>query len=213
MIVEDEILFRDMLRLSLDAQPGLEVVGTASEGATALQLARDLKPDVVLMDIELGDGPNGIETGIEIKKAVSSIGIVLLSTHKEKEYLTSVPLDQAEGWSYLLKQSVGDIDALTRAVEGAASGLVVLDPALVMNLRPKPNTSVGALTSRQGDVLRLMAQGFSNSAIAVELSLGRKSVENYINAIYQHLQISGSDPTHPRVKAVLMYMQDSWDDS
>jgi DNA-binding NarL/FixJ family response regulator len=215
MIVEDENLFQEMLRLTLGAQPGLEVVGAASEGATALQLARDLKPDVVLMDIELGDGPNGIETGIEIKKAVPSIGIVLLSTHKEKEkeYLTSVPLDQSEGWSYLLKQSVGDIDALTRAVEGAASGLVVLDPALVMSLRPKPNTSVGALTARQGDVLKLMAQGFSNSAIAVELSLGRKSVENYINAIYQHLQISGSDPIHPRVKAVLMYMQDSWDDS
>ena len=141
MIVEDEILFKEMLRLSLDAQPGLEVVGTASEGATALQLARDLKPDVVMMDIELGDGPNGIETGIEIKKAVSSIGIVLLSTHKEKEYLTSVPLDQAEGWSYLLKQSVGDIDALTRAVDGAASALVVLAPALVIHLRPTPYAS------------------------------------------------------------------------
>ena len=183
MIVEDEALFREMLRLSLQAQPGLEVVGAAGDGTTAYDMARDLEPDVILMDIELGDGPNGVEAGMRIKQDVPDVGIVLLSTHKEKEYLSLVPLDQAEGWSYLLKQSVGDVGALTRAVEGAAAGLVVLDPVLVTGLRPKPNSSVGALTARQSDVLEYMAQGYSNSAIAEQLNLGRKSVENYINAI------------------------------
>ena len=200
MIVEDEALFQEMLRLSLQTQPSLEVVGAASDGTRAYDMARDLQPDVILMDIELGDGPNGIETGLRIKEAVPSVGIVLLSTHREKEYLRLVPLDQAEGWSYLLKQSVGDVGALTRAVEGSASGLVVLDPVLVKGLRPKPNSSVGALTARQSEVLEYMAQGYSNSAIADQLNLGRKSVENYINAIYQHLQISRHDPIPPALR-------------
>lgn len=209
MIVEDEGLFRDMLQVSLSSQPGMEVVGAFGDGTSAISTARDLAPDVILMDIELGNGPNGIEAGMRIKEENPKVGIVILSFHKEKEYIGSIPLERAGGWSYLMKRSVTDLAALTRAVEGAAAGLTVLDPALVRSLRPRPGTQLGALTSRQKEVLQFMAQGYSNAAIAQKLFIGEKSVENYINTIYQQLQITRNEPIHPRVKAVLLFIADS----
>ena len=209
MIVEDEGLFRDLLHVSLAAQPAFEVVGVATDGESAVRLARELSPDVIIMDIDLGKGPNGVEAGICIKEAHPTIGIVLLSAHKEKEYLSAIPADQSGGWSYVLKQSLADLGALTRALEGAAAGLVVLDPELVMGLRPKPDTGVGSLRGRHLEVLELIAQGYSNAAIAEKLVLGQKSVENYTNGIYQQLQISREDSIHPRVKAVLLFLQES----
>lgn len=209
MIVEDEALFREMLRISLSTQPQLEVIGSAANGAAAIKMAQELAPDVILMDIELGDGPSGIEAGIRIRAASPGVGIVLLSMHKDKEYLRSIPPEQAGGWSYLLKNSVADVATLTRAVEGAASGLVVLDPELVTALRPKPDTGLEGLTQRQRDVIELMAQGYGNGAIAGKLQLGEKSVENYINAIYQQLGITREEKMHPRVKAVLLYLEQS----
>jgi DNA-binding NarL/FixJ family response regulator len=172
-------------------------------------MARDLSPDVIIMDIDLGKGPNGVEAGISIKEVCPAVGIVLLSAHKDKEYLSTIPADQSGGWSYLLKQSLADVGTLIRALQGAAAGLVVLDPELVMGLRPRPNTSVESLRGRYREVLELMAQGYSNAAIAEKLVLGEKSIENYINGIYQHLQISREDAIHPRVKAVLLYLKDS----
>ena len=209
MIVEDEGLFRDMLRVSLSSQSEFDVVGACGDGETAVRMVREVEPDVILMDIELGREPNGIETGLRIKEAHPEIGIVVLSMHAEKEYLTTLPLQHSEGWSYLLKQSVQDLGALSRAVEGAAAGLMVLDPALVHGLRPKPKTRLEGLTARQSEVIALIAQGYSNGAIAEALTLGVKSVENYINAIYQQLRVTQDEPIHPRVKATLIFLQDS----
>jgi DNA-binding NarL/FixJ family response regulator len=209
VIVEDEGLFRDMLSVSLDSHPRFEVIGSAGDGATAIQMARDLNPDVVIMDIELGSEPNGIEAGRRIKQENPRMGIVILSSHGDREYLRAIPLEHAQGWCYLLKQSVHDLESLTRALEGAASGLMVLDPLLVQALSPEPNNDREGLTTRRWEVLELIAQGYSNSAIAQKLVLTEKSVENYINAVYQQLQVSRSDRIHPRVKAVLIYLQHS----
>ena len=209
MIVEDEGLFRDLLRVSLEAQPAFKVVGAAADGESSVRMAQDLSPDVIIMDIDLGKGPNGVEVGIRIKEVNPDVGIVLLSAHKDKEYLSAIPADRSAGWSYVLKQSLADLGALTRALEGAAAGLVVLDPELVMGLRPKANTSVEGLRGRHLEVLELMAQGYSNAAIAEKLVLGEKSVENYINGIYQQLQINREDAIHPRVKAVLLFLRES----
>jgi DNA-binding NarL/FixJ family response regulator len=207
LIVEDEGLMRDMLRISLSAYPNLEVVGAVGDGESAVKAAEELAPDVVLTDIELGDGPSGIEAGHRIKARQPRIGIVILSFHQEKQYIASLPASKASGWSYLLKQSVADTEALTRAIEGSAGGFVVLVPAIVEGLRPAANSPVEHLTVRQREVLELMAQGYSNAAIAERLSVSEKSVENYINAIFQELGITREDPVHPRVKAVLTYLQ------
>jgi len=135
---------------------------------------------------------------------------VILSLHKDKEYLGGLSAEEASGWSYLLKQSVSDTSALGRAIEGSASGFVVLDPEVVNSLRPRQGSFAARLTPRQLEVLGLMAQGYNNTAIAEKLVLGHKSVENYINAIYQELNLNQSDTVHPRVSAVLSYIQDSY---
>lgn len=207
LIVEDEALFRDMLRTSLKAEPNVEVVGAVADGESAIRCAQELFPDVVLMDIELGSQPNGIEAARRIKDHRPQTGIVILSMHRDKQYIASLPVDRASGWCYLLKQSLADVATLTRAVEGAAAGLVVLDPDIVQGLKPKANSELDSLTSRQQEVLKLMAQGYSNAGIAKKLIIGEKSVENYINVIFQELGITREQQVHSRVKAVLTYLE------
>jgi DNA-binding NarL/FixJ family response regulator len=209
MIVEDEGLFRDMLKISLGFVPNLEVVDAVADGGTAIEAANRLEPDVILMDIELGSDPNGIAAGRVIKEQHPNMGIVILLSHRERQYLSLISAEESSGWSYLLKQSVSDAGALARAIEGAASGLVVMDPAVVNSLKPRKGSLTAGLTPRQQEVLNMMAQGYNNVAIADKLVLGTKSVENYINAIYQELSLSHNGPLHPRVQAVLTYLRDS----
>ena len=90
LIVEDEGLFRDMLKISLGSLPNMEVVGAVSHGGAAIEAANRLMPDVVLMDIELGSEPNGIAAGKAIKEENSDVGIIVLSGHKEREYVNLV---------------------------------------------------------------------------------------------------------------------------
>jgi DNA-binding NarL/FixJ family response regulator len=209
MIVEDEGLFRDMLKISLGSVPNIQVVEAVSDGNAAVEVAGRVGPDVILMDIELGSEPNGIAAGRIIKEKHPEIGIVILSSHRERQYLSLISADESSGWSYLLKQSVSDAGALGRAIQGAASGLVVMDPTVVNSMKPRKGSMTAGLTPRQQEVLAMMAQGYNNAAIAERLVLGTKSVENYINAIYQELSLSHNGPLHPRVQAVLTYIKDS----
>ena len=209
VIVEDHSLFRELLRRTLSAEVGLEVVGEAEDGETAVRLAREASPDVVLMDIELSGKMDGIEAALRIKEERPQTGVVILSVHSDRRYVTSLPLEDTQGWAYLLKQTVPDLTTLVRAIEGSKMGLVVLDPAMVGSLRPRQGSAVARLTPRQQEVLELIAQGYNNAAIADRLRLSGKSVETYINAIYQELHVSGEPDIHARVRATLAYLQES----
>ena len=116
----------------------MEVVEAVSDGGAAIETAGQLQPDVVLMDIELGSEPNGIEAGKSIKQSHEDMGVIILSAHKDRQYLNMMAADEYSGWSYLLKQSVTDAGALVRAIEGATSGLVVMDPTVVNSMNPVP---------------------------------------------------------------------------
>ena len=118
LIIEDEGLFRDMLKISLDSLDELDVVDVVADGESAIEYADRLNPDVVLMDIELGSEPNGIAARKAIKDAHEKMGMIILSAHKEWEYLRLIAADEFSGWSYLLKQSVSDSGALVRADGG-----------------------------------------------------------------------------------------------
>ena len=208
LIVEDESLFGQMLKICLASFPNLEVVGIASSGHEAIEAADRLVPDVVLMDIELGSEPNGIAAGRIIKNLHRQIGMIVLSAHNEREYVDLLSDEEYASWSYLMKQSVSDTRALVRAIEGTASGFVVMDPG-VYNTRLRKDSVTANLTPRQLDVLVMMANGYNNSYIAEYLGLGTKSVENYINTIYRELHLTSNDSLHPRVQAVLTYIRDS----
>jgi DNA-binding NarL/FixJ family response regulator len=210
ILVEDEGLYRDLVRIALAQHPKLQVVGAYGDAESALAEATALAPRVAILDIELPGGLNGVQLGLRLRRQLPDIGIVLLSNHRDPDFLSSLPAETIAGWSYLLKKSVGDINSLWRAIEGAAAGLVMLDPALVTDMEPRTNTAVGRLAPRQREILGLIAQGLSNAAIAERLTLSEKSVENQINLVYQNLGIQrAAGGIHPRVSAVLRYMQES----
>lgn len=208
-VVDDEALFRELLCRTLSREAGLEVVGEAEDGESAVRLVLEDKPDVVLMDIELPGEMDGIEAALQIKKERPDTGVVILSAHNERRYVTSLPLEDIRGWAYLLKQSVPDIAAVVRAIQGSKAGMVVLDPAVVAGMRPRQGSAVARLNPRHQEVLELLAQGYSNGAIAQQLKLSQKSVETYINAIYQELHLSHEPEIHARVKATLLYLEGS----
>ncbi len=211
VLVEDEPLYRDLLRIALDQRPELEVVATYGDADSALDGIPAVNPDVAMLDIDLGSSVNGVQLGMKLRQHLPELAIVLLSNHGDPEFVASLPEDVRGGWSYLLKKSVNDVEVLGRTVGGAAAGLTVLDPQLVAGLRGRSHKPglLSRLTPRQTDILELIAQGYSNAAIAERLILAEKSVENQINLLYQQLAIDrATSGVQPRVKAVLTYLDE-----
>ena len=209
LIVEDQPFFRELLEKAIANVPQLDVVGTVEDGEGAVEMARKKKPDAVLMDIVLAGELNGIQAGLKIKEERPETAIVLLSSHMERGYLTSLPLNHSCGWAYLLKQTLSDLDTVVRTIEGSLRGMVVLDPMIASNLLPREGSLLQRLSERQVDVLRLIAQGYNNNAIATELFLTQSTVETYINGIYQELEISREPGVHSRVRATIIYLEES----
>ncbi len=210
IIAEDEDLYRDMLRTALSADPHLDVVGTFPNGEAAVERAAALEPQVALLDIELGGQLNGVQVGVMLRRKLPELGIVLLSNQGSPRVLQSLPQEALNGWSYLLKRSVRDIGSLQRAIEGAASGLMVIDPQLITNRRMREGGRLARLTPRQREILALVAQGYTNAAIAEKLVVAVKTVEKQLNLLYQELGADrGSSTLHPRVKAVLSFLEET----
>jgi DNA-binding NarL/FixJ family response regulator len=210
VLVEDEDLYRELLRSALSQHPRLEVVGSFADGESALERVPALRPQVALLDIVLGGKLNGVQVGMLLKRHLPTIGIVLLSNHGAPGILASLPPEALNGWSYLLKRSVRDVESLLRAIEGAASGLMMIDPHLVAGRRAREGSRLAKLTPRQREILALVAQGYTNAAIAQELVVAPKTVEKQLNLLYQELGVDrGSSALHPRVKAVLLYLEET----
>jgi DNA-binding NarL/FixJ family response regulator len=210
VLVEDEPLYRDLLRSVLSGMAGMAVVGAYGDADAALAEVPRLAPDVALLDINLPGPIDGIELGLRLGEVQPGIGIALLSNHADPRFVSALPADAAAGWSYLLKRSVRDVGALARAIDGAAAGQVTVDPAVVAALRPRAASRVERLSPRQREMLGLLAQGLTNAAIAERMVLTEKSVENGITRLYQELEIDRDDPAvQPRVRAVLLYLRES----
>lgn len=210
LIVEDEPLYRDLLTIALGNDAQIEVVAALADGESALAAARELQPQVATLDIEISGPVNGVQLGIQLRDILPELGIVLLSNHQDPAFLSPMQRQSFTGWSYLLKTSACDLGTLQRAIKGAANGYVVLDPKIVEDLRPNTESPLQRLTPRQTEILELIAQGFTNAAIARTLHLSPKSVENQINVIYQQLEIDrGNRSIQPRVTAVLTYLEAS----
>ena len=211
LMAEDEGLFRDLVKTVLSQQEGIELVGAFPNAEAALQAAPALKPDVALLDIELGEGGmNGVQLGVRLRRELPKIGIVLLSNHNDARLLQALPAESMGGWSYLIKKSVSNAAVILRAIRGAADGLVVLDSALTSRRVVDEKGPLAELTPRQRDILELIAEGYTNAAIADQLGLTVKSVENQINGLYQTLYIDREDRyVQPRVNAVLIYLENT----
>ena len=100
LILEDEDLFRDLLRVALSQHDRFEVVGAFSQGEEALKAAEELRPDVAILDIELGEQMNGIQVGLLLRRKLADVGIILLSNHSSPQFVSSLPREAIAGWSY-----------------------------------------------------------------------------------------------------------------
>lgn len=215
LIAEDQYLMREGTRRLLEERGGLDVVGVASDYDGVLAQTRELRPDVVLMDIKMPPthSMEGIEAAHVIKGEYPDIGVIILSQHDDEGYVWALLEHGVAGYGYLHKVRVGDVEQLVRAIHEVADGGSVLDPRIVeklLTLRSrKPGTPLAELSPGELDVLRLMAEGLGNKQIAVSLYVSVGSVEKRIAAIFAKLGLSPESELNRRVAAVLVYLRES----
>jgi DNA-binding NarL/FixJ family response regulator len=212
VIAEDNYLVREGVRRLLEDSGEVTVlagVGTATE---LLSAVRTLAPDVVLTDIRMPPGHHmeGIEAAQTIRARHPGTGVVVLSQHTDDSYALALFADGSAGLGYLLKDRVGDLEDLVHALREVRDGGSVIDPAIVDALvrRRRSDTAspLSALSSRELDVLREMAQGQTNAGIEKSLHLSASTVEKHVNAIFTKLGLS-EQPVHRRVAAVLTFLE------
>ena len=207
VVVEDEPLFRDLLVKALLGQvPGATVTGSFATGEMALEQLASIPIDILLSDIDLGRGMTGVELGIEVRRHFSARGVVLLSNLSQPELLTRIPTDVQGGWSYLLKRNISNIDQLGAALHSAAAGEITIDSEIIAGAEITRDGPMGCLTSRQIEVLAMVATGLSNQRVAEELHVGVRTVESSMSLILTQLGLSPDDGISPRVAAVLAYL-------
>jgi NarL family two-component system response regulator LiaR len=186
LIADDHSVVRQGLRMFLDLDGELEVVGEAENGAMAIELARELKPDVVLMDL-LMPVMDGLTAIPAIRQELPDTEVIALTSVLEDASVVGAVKAGAIG--YLLKDTKAD--DLCRAIKAAAAGQVQLSPEAASRLvrEVRAPESPEALTERETDVLRLVAKGMANKEIAAELSIGEKTVKTHVSNILMKLGV------------------------
>lgn len=192
MLAEDHHLIREALRVLLEDRTEVDVVGQAEDGAEALELAQELKPDIVVMDISMPN-LNGLEATRRLIEFDDPPQIIILSQHKRREYV--VQALQAGASGYLLKDSI--TDELIEAIQTVKEGLTYLSEQLpgdeIMGLIQRGETlpnPVERLTPREREVIQLVAEGYTNRQIAVKLSISVKTVEKHRYNLMDKLNMS-----------------------
>jgi DNA-binding NarL/FixJ family response regulator len=212
VVAEDHALLRQGLERMLKAAPDVELVGSAVDLPSLLELIEREDPDVVVTDIRMP--PTGTDEGIrvaaQLRKERPRCGVVVLSQHAEAAYALALLADGSAGRAYLLKERVADLDELLAAVREVANGGSRIDSQvveqLVMGKRDDAGSELSRLTPRETEVLGEMAQGKSNGAIAASLVLSERAVEKHTNSIFSKLGLSEERDLNRRVKAVLVYL-------
>jgi DNA-binding NarL/FixJ family response regulator len=191
LVVEDHPLFRKGVVALLDAVPDMTVVGTAGSGEEAVTAAEQLRPDVVLMDLQL-PGISGIEATRAIVEADADVRVLVLSLFEDDDSVFLALRAGARG--YVLKDA--DEEELTGAIQAVARGEAIFSSAVAGRVLaffavPRPAPKVfPALTDREREILDLIAAGHPNPSIARALSLSPKTVANYVSAIFAKLQVA-----------------------
>ena len=194
LLADDHTLVRQGFRALLEAEPDIAIVGEAETGRQAVQLAKKLRPDVVLMDIAM---PllNGLEATRQIIKEVPSSKVLVLSSYSDDEYVHQ--LTEAGAAGYLVKEAV--VTDLVKAIREASKGRAVFSPAISKRLMNRYRDTVvkgvpvrkrtDLLTPREAEVLQLIAEGKANKQIAAELNLSIKTVERHRQRLMDRLGI------------------------
>jgi DNA-binding NarL/FixJ family response regulator len=194
LLADDHMIVREGLRRLLEAEDDLEVAGEAETGRKAVELAGQLRPNVVVMDIAM-PSLNGLEATRQILKAVPGTKVLILSAHSDEEYIEQVMAAGASG--YLIKQSSAHF--LAKAIREAAKGNTAFSPSLARRMQERRQESPDRtglfnrkrvrLTSRELEILQLVAEGQTNNQIATELGISIKTVEKHRQRLMQKLDI------------------------
>jgi DNA-binding NarL/FixJ family response regulator len=195
LVAEDHKTVRTGLKMIIDAETDMKVVGEAGDGREAIRLAQELQPDVLVMDISMPE-VNGLVAAAKLKRIAPAIKILTLTRHSDKAYLQE--LMQAGISGYVLKQS--ESEEMLRAIRVVAGGGNYLDPAITGNVfsmfgenhnKQRGEVHGEILSDRESEVLRLIARGYSNKEIAERLETSVKTIETQKASALRKLNISG----------------------
>ena len=211
-LAEDHVLLREGISRLVAANEDFELVGVASDLPQLLAVVGEQLPDVVVTDIRMP--PTGTDEGIQaaawIRQNHPATGVVVLSQYTAPGYAVALLEHGSSGRAYLLKERIGSVDELARAIRAVAQGGSVIDPMVVDELvraRSRERQSgLASLTTRESEILSEMAQGKSNSAIAAALFVTERAVEKHTNSIFAKLGLSEEKDVNRRVKAVLLFL-------
>jgi DNA-binding NarL/FixJ family response regulator len=208
VIAEDDVLLREGL-FSLLERAGFEVAGRAGDAAELLALVRGHRPDLVLVDIRMPptNTTEGLDAAHVIREEFPDVGIVVLSAHVEVEQAMEL-LQSGERTGYLLKSRIMDVQGFLDTLDLVAKGGSVVDPVLVQELvgAKRKEDPLAELTSREREVLALMAEGRSNAGIAHQLWVTEGTVEKHVRSILSKLPLPATADDHRRVLAVIAYL-------
>ncbi|MCP2169101.1 response regulator transcription factor [Goodfellowiella coeruleoviolacea] len=209
VIAEDLLLLREgLVRVLTDT--GHTVVAAVDNAVELERAVEHHEPDLSIVDVRLPPGfrDEGLRAALAIRQRRPSTPILILSQYVERTYAAELLADGQGAVGYLLKDRVTALDEFLDALDRVAAGGTAMDPEVVRQLFARNNRDRGitALTPREREVLSLVAQGLSNSAICAELVLAPPSVEKHITNIFTKLDLPPADDTHRRVRAVLAYL-------
>jgi DNA-binding NarL/FixJ family response regulator len=211
VVVADDILLVRAGIVTLLRQSGIDVVAEASDATNLLKEVERHRPDVALVDIRMPPThtDEGLVAAREIRAAYPEVGVLVLSQYVEPAYALQLLEDHPERVGYLLKDRVFDIATVVDALHRLCDDESVIDPTIVAQLlrrQRKPNP-LDALTTREREVLGLVAEGMSNKALAGRLVVAERTVEAHVTQIFLKLGLPESTKVHRRVLAVLTYLR------
>jgi DNA-binding NarL/FixJ family response regulator len=209
---EDSYLAREGISRALEADDDIELVATCADYDSLRAAVGETEPDVVLTDIRMPPShtDEGIRLAEELRETHPGVGVVILSQYAEPLYAMKLLEHGSDRRAYLLKERVQDRSELSRALHEVAAGRSVVDARIVEALlharRTREESGLDTLTTREQEILALIAEGWSNEAIAARLVITKRAVERHINAIFWKLELGDSADVSRRVKAALLFL-------
>ena len=208
VLADDDVLLREGLASLLD-RSGFEVVGQSGDGAELIELVREQRPELAIVDIRMppGHATEGLDAARLIREKFPETGILVLSAHVEVEHAMDL-LASGQRSGYLLKSRITDVDEFIDTIDRIVKGASVVDPVLVRELvaARRVDDPLEVLTAREREVLSLMAEGRSNAGIARQIWVTEGTVEKHVHSILGKLRLRETDDDHRRVLAVIAYL-------